>query len=177
MIKKKKWGFVVFITCRQNQTTVQQWKIAVNFICKLANSGVSEFMNYVSVCAKEGIILCGAAPTCIFPHSGIRPSSWDHPTRLDHDWHQDKPRTKEREMKRGIERTFAFHSISVSEQRRYLPYLYGMGCVFSASIWWRRGVKILQASRSSSLGQQEQQFRNDTRARSKNIDLNYNPRN
>lgn len=36
----------------------------------------------------------------------------------------------------------------------YLPYLYRVGLGFSLSIWWRRGVKILQASLNSSLWRQ-----------------------
>lgn len=30
-------------------------------------------------------MLCGGAPICIFPHSGIQPSSQDHLPHLDHD--------------------------------------------------------------------------------------------
>lgn len=47
------------------------------------------------VCMRvaEGIMLCGAAPTCMFPHSGIPPSSRDHPPRLDRDCGSDKEKT------------------------------------------------------------------------------------
>lgn len=111
--------------------------------------------------ATETIMLRGAAPTCTFPCSRTLLSSWDglqlrghgcrHETVKgvhngnDNEWEGFK-------WKRGEESSMVF--------RHYLPYVYGMGGVFSDSIWWRRGVKILQASRSSSLGERGRYFRN-----------------
>lgn len=58
--------------------------IAVNFmICKLCCIGVKTFM---WMCVTDAIMLCGAAPTCMFPHSEIPPSSSDHLPHLDHDY-------------------------------------------------------------------------------------------
>lgn len=169
----------VFFTCRQNQTTVQQWKIAVNFICKLANSSVSKFMNYVSVCATEGIISCGAAPTCIFPHSRIRPSSWDHPTRLDHDWGQDKEKTGEREREMKREKKKHLHLILFQFPNRGVTFHICMEwAVFSLLLFgggggWRSSRPLAAHhwdSKSSHLGIKQEHIH-------KNIGLNYNPRN
>lgn len=66
--------------------------IAVNFIlCKLCCISVNMFM---PVCVTEVIMLCGAAPTCMFPHSEIPPSSSNHLPRLDHDYEQQMKKTK-----------------------------------------------------------------------------------
>lgn len=43
----------------------------------------------------------GAAPTCMFPHSGIPPSSRDHPTRLDHDYKHNKEKESRKQNEKG----------------------------------------------------------------------------
>ena len=102
--KKKQCDFFFFFSCRQNQTIVQQWKIAVNFILNFPT------VLCVCMCVTGGIMLSGAAPTCMFPHSGIPPSSRDHPTRLDRDYRRsgEKERRKQNERGKGKPSSFPY---------------------------------------------------------------------
>lgn len=163
---------VFFCTCRRNQTMVHKWKIVVNFIvCKLCYASV-----FMSVCAR----VWQRASCCVGLHPLV--CSLIAESHLLHKlicliWTatMNTANIRQEEEKIILKGNVHHMFISVSEVRFYLPYVYGMGCVFSPSIWWRRGVKILQASRNSSLWQEEEQLRSKSTTLKRNgKTVNYN---
>lgn len=92
------------------------------------------------------------SPICMFPRSESPPSSPAHLPLEDH----------------GYKNKFTMHVKCATHHFKlisykyfyYLPYLYGIGGVFSFSIWWRSGVKILHASLNSSLENNQVNYQN-----------------
>lgn len=77
---------------------------------------------FVSVFVRVAgdIMLCGASPTCMFPHSGIPPSSWGRRLRPGPDWAHDIE--KDTDMKTG--QHACFPTLALSSNSNMLPSIY-----------------------------------------------------